>query len=197
MESSKDRPFILTLSRTTGNYVVQHTISPCRWDNCQENCIYKIKTTDFATTTRQPNGHDLSGNCSKLSHYVLPYPSPVNNNRYADFQTERIKPVRNAKKRLLSDGKSYHGQPNVIVSSDELYSRLKMRRKRKRQDPKVLLERRRIKANERESLRRQRFKQAFAVLQNVLPDNLKTDSMRKIDIILKAAEYITILQSYL
>ena len=84
-----------------------------------------------------------------------------------------------------------------MVSPGELHSRVKMRRKRKRQDPKVLLERRRIKANERESLRRQRFKQAFAVLQSVLPDSLKTDSMRKIDIITKAAEYITILQSYL
>ena len=196
MEGSKDRSFILTLNRTTGNYVVRQTNSPYRWDNCQENCIYKIKTTDFATTSQHLNGHYLSGNCSKLSHYVLPYPSPVNT-RYVEFQTERSKSLRNAKKKLMFDSKPNHGLPNIMDSSDELHSRVKMRRKRKRQDPKVLLERRRIKANERESLRRQRFKQAFAVLQSVLPDSLKTDSMRKIDIITKAAEYITILQSYL
>ena len=176
--------------------MVQLNICPCQWDNWQENCISKIKTTDFATTSQQLNGHYLSENCSKLSHYDLPYPSPVNT-RYVEFQTERSKSIGNAKKKLRFDSKPHHGQPNDVISSDELHSQIKMRRKRKRQDPVVLLERRRIKANERESLRRQRFKQAFAVLQSVLPDSLKTDSMRKIDIITKAAEYITILQSYL
>lgn len=196
MENSKDRPFILTLCRTTGNYVIRHTVSPCRWDNCQENCSNETNTSAFATTTRQPNRHYLSGNCNELSNYVLPYPSPVNN-RYVEFRTERSKSIGNAKKKLIFDGKLHYGQPNVMVSSDEIYSRVKARRKRKRQDPKILLERRRLKANEREFLRRQRFKQAFAVLQNILPDNLKTDSMRKIDIITKAAEYIAILQSCL
>ena len=176
--------------------MVQLNICPCQWDNWQENCISKIKTTDFATTSQQLNGHYLSENCSKLSHYDLPYPSPVNT-RYVEFQTERSKSIGNAKKKLRFDSKPHHGQPNDVISSDELHSQIKMRRKRKRQDPVVLLERRRIKANERESLRRQQFKQAFAVLKGVLPDSLKAGSMSKLDIITKAVEYIKILQSYL
>ncbi|XP_057305235.1 uncharacterized protein LOC130642167 [Hydractinia symbiolongicarpus] len=71
------------------------------------------------------------------------------------------------------------------------------RRRRKRSVSESVLQTRRTINNERERHRIQRMSEAFRILQNTLPDEMKKKTMRKIDILNAAMNYISHLNSCL
>lgn len=71
------------------------------------------------------------------------------------------------------------------------------RRRRKRSVSESVLQTRRTINNERERHRIQRMSEAFRILQNTLPDEMKKKTMRKIDILNAAMDYISHLNSCL